>query len=124
MIAHTSVAVKDYEKSKELYARMLAPLGYSIGMDATEHKAVGFKDAKAQDFWVSQSESPVGTHVAFAAQSADEVEAFYAAALAAGAKDNGEPGYRTSYAHGYFAAFVHDLDGNNIEAVWFDPSKK
>ncbi len=61
-------------------------------------------------------------HVAFETDSRSKVEAFYQAALAAGAKDNGGPGYR-DYSPGYFAAFVLDPDGNNIEAVWYDPSK-
>jgi predicted lactoylglutathione lyase len=64
----------------------------------------------------------VPAHLAFQTSSGRKVDQFYAAALAAGAKDNGAPGYR-DYSPGYYAAFVFDPDGNNIEAVWYDPRK-
>ena len=59
-------------------------------------------------------------HLAFEAKSKDEVHAFYQTALEAGGRDNGGPGYRKDYWPGYYAAFVYDLDGHNIEAVWYD----
>jgi len=126
MIDHTSVAVSDYEKSKAFYQKALAPLGYELGMDLPEYKAVGFKDQGSgrQDFWFGVVEKPAPVHVAFAAQSKEDVDNFHAAAVAAGGKDNGAPGYRTQYSAGYYGAFVLDLDGSNIEAVWRDPSKK
>lgn len=124
MIAHTSVSVVDYAKSKELYTHMLAPLGYVLGMDLPEYKAAGFKVGEIQDFWIGESEKSAGVHVAFLANSKEMVDAFHKAALAAGAKDNGAPGYRKLYAPNYYGAFVHDFDGNNIEAVWFDPEAK
>ncbi len=62
-------------------------------------------------------------HIAFEAKSQHEVKAFHKAALAAGAKDNGAPGYR-DYSPGYYAAFAYDPHGHNIEAVWYDPSKE
>ena len=122
MIAHTSVGVKDYSKAKNLYLKMLAPLGYEIGMDLEEHKAAGFIQGGKIDFWIGGSESSTEVHVAFVAESQEQVQKFYEAALAAGASDNGAPGYRKEYSPGYYAAFVHDFDGNNIEAVWMDPS--
>ena len=122
MIAHTSVSIKDYAKAKELYSKMLAPLGYAISMDLEEYRVAGFKQGDKTDFWIGESDtSSAGVHVAFAAESQDQVQSFYDAALAAGATDNGAPGYRKEYSPGYYAAFVHDLDGNNIEAVWMDP---
>ena len=121
MIDHTSVNVKDYEKAKELYSKMLAPLGYSIAIDMPQYMTVGFAESKP-DFWVSQKESNSGTHVAFEAKSKEAVAAFYEAGLSAGAVDNGKPGYRKEYAPGYYAAFLYDFDGNNIEAVWMDPN--
>lgn len=122
MIAHASVSVRDYEKSKEFYVKALAPLGYTIGMDVPDHKACGFKDANGKmDFWIGTHENPTGVHVAFLAKSKAEVDAFHAAAIAAGGKDNGGPGYRTAYSPSYYAAFSYDIDGSNIEAVWFDP---
>jgi predicted lactoylglutathione lyase len=124
MIAHASVGVKDYEKSKELYVKMLTPLGYKLHMDLPEYKAGGYMANGIQDFWIGENEHSTGVHVAFDAISKDMVQAFYDAALAGGAKDNGAPGYRKEYSPGYYAAFVHDFDGNNIEAVWFDPALK
>lgn len=125
MIDHTSVAVTNYEKSKEFYQKALAPLGYAIGMDLAQYGACGFKDAAGtQDFWIGTKDSVSGVHVAFIAKSKEEVDAFYAAAMAAGGKDNGAPGYRTEYSAGYYGAFVHDFDGSNIEAVWRDSSKQ
>ncbi len=123
MIAHTSVAVSDYVASKVLYEKALAPLGYTVGMDLPDYKACGYKDADGvQDFWVAQSGIASGVHVAFKAPTKEAVDAFHVAALSAGAKDNGAPGYRTQYSPGYYAAFVLDYDGSNIEAVWMDPA--
>lgn len=124
MLAHASVGVRDYAASKALYEKLLAPLGYTIGMDLPDYKACGFTQGGKQDFWIGESEKGTGVHVAFAAASKEEVEAFHAAGLAAGGTDNGAPGYRADYSPGYYAAFIHDLDGNNIEAVWFDPTKE
>jgi catechol 2,3-dioxygenase-like lactoylglutathione lyase family enzyme len=81
--------------------------------------AGGFNDGKNTDFWIARKDVVEPTHLAFEAASRAQVEAFHAAALAAGAKDNGGPGYR-EYSPGYYAAFVRDPDGHNIEAVWYD----
>jgi catechol 2,3-dioxygenase-like lactoylglutathione lyase family enzyme len=118
MIAHTGLAVRDFAAAKSFYEQALAPLGYSAKMEAGE--SAGFNDGKNTDFWIGESETVEPSHVAFEAKSRDEVEAFYRAALGAGGKDNGEPGYRPQYWPGYYAAFVYDLDGHNIEAVWYD----
>ncbi|MGH8226923.1 MAG: VOC family protein [Steroidobacteraceae bacterium] len=120
MIAHTSLAVSDYRRSKAFYTKALAPLGYRNNMEFGE--AAGFNDGKNTDFWIGKQNTVVPMHLAFEAQSSAEVKGFYEAALAAGAKDNGGPGYR-DYWPGYYAAFVHDPDGHNIEAVWYDYSK-
>ncbi|HTV79722.1 MAG TPA: VOC family protein [Steroidobacteraceae bacterium] len=121
MIAHTSLHVSDYRKSKSFYVKVLEPLGYRNNMEFGE--SAGFNDGKNTDFWISRAERVVPSHLAFEAQSAAEVEAFHEAALAAGAKDNGGPGYR-DYSPGYYAAFAHDPDGHNIEAVWYDPARE
>jgi catechol 2,3-dioxygenase-like lactoylglutathione lyase family enzyme len=118
MIAHTGIPVSDYKGSKAFYKKALAPLGYKNNMEYGE--AGGFNDGKNTDFWISKSDTVAKTHVAFEAKNKDEVEGFYKAALAAGAKDNGGPGYRKEYWPGYYAAFVYDPDGHNIEAVWYD----
>jgi catechol 2,3-dioxygenase-like lactoylglutathione lyase family enzyme len=122
MIAHTSLPVGDYKKAKDFYIKALAPLGYTRTMEYGE--AAGFNDGKNTDFWIGTNEKGViPLHVAFAAKNKKEVDAFYKAALAEGGKDNGAPGYRTDYWPGYYAAFIYDADGHNIEVVWFDYSK-
>lgn len=83
----------------------------------------GFNDGENTDFWISKEERFSPTHLAFQADSRRKVEDFHKAALAAGARDNGGPGYR-DYSPGYYAAFVLDPDGNNIEAVWYDPARE
>jgi catechol 2,3-dioxygenase-like lactoylglutathione lyase family enzyme len=120
MIAHTTLPVSDYPRAKRFYSAALKPLGYANNMEYGE--SAGFNDGKNTDFWIDSKSKVVPTHVAFEASSGKQVEAFHKAALAAGGKDNGGPGYR-DYWPGYYAAFVHDPDGNNIEAVWYDHSK-
>ncbi len=92
MIAHTTLHVSNYENSKAFYVLALRPLGYTNNME--EGEAAGFNDGKNTDFWIVHEDAVVPTHVAFEAKSKQEVEAFYDAALAAGATDNGPPGYR------------------------------
>ena len=123
MIDHASAAVSDLEKSKPLYTAMLAPLGYELKMDLPDYGAAGYGTGDRSDFWLGKKEGATDVHVAFIANSKEEVDAFHAAGLAAGGEDNGAPGYRTDYAPGYYAAFIHDFDKNNIEAVFRDPSK-
>ena len=118
MIAHTGLAVSNYAASKAFYLKALAPLGYTNNMEFGE--SGGFNDGKNTDFWIAQSDVVAPSHLAFEAKSKEEVAAFYDAALRAGGKDNGGPGYRKQYWPGYYAAFVHDPDGHNIEAVWYD----
>jgi catechol 2,3-dioxygenase-like lactoylglutathione lyase family enzyme len=120
MIAHTTLPISDYPKAKAFYSDVLSTLGYRNNMEYGQ--AAGFNDGKNTDFWISKEHTVVPTHVAFQANNRRQVEAFHQRALAAGAKDNGGPGYR-DYSPGYFAAFVLDPDGNNIEAVWYDDSK-
>ena len=120
MIAHTTLPVSDYKKSKAFYIKALAPLGYKNNMGSG--KVAGFNDGKNTDLWIIRVDSVIPSHLAFEAKSRQAVEAFYNAALAAGAKDNGSPGYR-DYWPGYYAAFVYDPDGHNIEAVWYDCGK-
>ncbi len=121
MIAHVSVPVSNYSTAKSFYREVLSTLGYQNNMEFGH--AAGFNDGKNTDFWISEEKTVVPTHLAFRARGRKQVEDFYKAALAAGAKDNGSPGYR-DYSPGYFAAFVLDRDGHNIEAVWYDPHKK
>jgi catechol 2,3-dioxygenase-like lactoylglutathione lyase family enzyme len=120
MIAHTTLPVRNYAESKAFYTDVLATLGYRQNMEYGE--SAGFNDGKNTDFWISAEKSVVPTHLAFQASNKKQVEEFHKTAVKAGAKDNGAPGYR-DYSPGYFAAFVIDPDGNNIEAVWYDPAK-
>jgi predicted lactoylglutathione lyase len=120
LIAHTTLHVGNYRKSKAFYISALAPLGYVNNMEFGD--SAGFNDGKNTDFWIAHAARIIPTHLAFETDSRSKVEAFHKAALEAGAKNNGDPGYR-DYSPGYYAAFVLDPDGNNIEAVWYDPSK-
>ncbi len=114
MIEHVSLRYRDAKESRRFYERVLDPLGYVC--DMTYGDAFGFKDdAGRHDFWVTTGEVGTPTHLAFHAPSRAAVEAFHAAGLKAGGKDNGKPGPREGYAA--YAAFVIDRDGNNVEAV-------
>ncbi len=117
MLEHVSLRCSDSKASRAFYERVLAPLGYVC--DMTYGDAFGFKDhAGRHDFWVTPGKVGTPTHVAFLAPSRKAIDAFHAAALKAGGKDNGAPGPREGYA--LYAAFVFDRDGNNVEAVIWD----
>lgn len=119
MIDHTAVNVSDQEAAKAFYTNALEPLGYSLAFEAGEF--LGFADAHGMDLGVVRRD-PVGCgHVAFKCEDHAAVDAFYAAALAAGGRDNGAPGIRSHYHEHYYAAFVLDADGNNLEAVCQKP---
>lgn len=124
MIAHVTINVSDFSKSKEFYTKALAALGYEVKAEFVEEKVVGMGADGKTDFWIYGGGCREPIHVAFAANGKEQVVAFYQAAIEAGGKDNGAPGYHTEYHAGYYGAFVFDPDGNNIEAVWHDPSKK
>lgn len=121
MLDHITLHASDAKRSIAFYAKALAPLGYIP--KAHHEPTIGFgvdDGTPRSDFYVSPMENPaqrpVPTHIAFRANSEQAVRDFYAAAIAAGGTDNGEPGPR-AYHPGYYAAFVLDPDGNNIEAV-------
>jgi catechol 2,3-dioxygenase-like lactoylglutathione lyase family enzyme len=118
MFDHVGLNVRDYAASRAFYEQALAPLGYRVVLAFDEWKAVGFGTDEKPEFWISERE-PYGTgmHVAFTCSDRAAVDAFHDAALDAGGIDNGAPGPREQYHPTYYGAFVHDLDGNNIEAV-------
>jgi catechol 2,3-dioxygenase-like lactoylglutathione lyase family enzyme len=122
VIDHLTVGVSDLRRSRAFYARALVPLGFAeIGPWRDDASEVEFGLEEAADFAISTeygTGSPV--HVAFAADRREQVDAFYAAALDAGGRDNGPPGLRPEYSGGYYGAFVLDPDGHNIEAVHHD----
>jgi len=129
MIDHIGFPVSDYAKSKAFYAKALAPLGYSlvmeVGAEVTESHApaAGFGTGGKPDFWIGGEGSlEKALHVAIVAKDRATVDAFHCAALAAGGKDNGTPGLRPHYHANYYAAFVLDPDGHNIEAVCHAPA--
>lgn len=119
MIAHISVPVKNYNKAKEFYKAVLAPAGYKMTQDHPEWEAGGFMEGGHTSFWIVQKEKMTPIHVAVIAPSKEAVQEFYEKALAAGATDNGAPGFRTDYGPDYYAGFVLDPDGNNLEACFF-----
>ncbi len=122
MIDHVGLPVSDYARSKEFYSAALAPLGFELAMEFGGHSA-GFAREGKPWFWIHQGEpAATGVHVAFRAADTATVDAFHAAALAAGGEDNGPPGIREHYHPTYYAAFVHDPDGNNVEAVDHGPA--
>ena len=126
MLDHAGFPVSDYARSKAFYLRALEPLGYALVMEVQQHEndapAAGFGANGKPDFWIGGEgglQRPI--HIAIAAQDRAAVDAFYRAAIAAGGKDNGAPGLRPHYHPNYYAAFVLDPDGHNIEAVCHTP---
>ena len=121
---HIGIQVADFDGSVAFYERALAPLGIALVMripEAAGVKGAGFGAGKP-DFWISEGgRTTPHVHVAFAARRRAEVDAFYAAAIAAGGIDNGAPGIRAHYHQNYYGAFVLDPDGHNIEACCHAP---
>jgi catechol 2,3-dioxygenase-like lactoylglutathione lyase family enzyme len=116
MLAHVAVNVSDFEAAKNFYLGALEPLGYRIVYEEPGRLAY-LADAHGLDFGVGRREPVGGAHVAFECDDRETVDAFYAAAMAAGGADNGAPGMRPQYDANYYAAYVLDADDNNIEAV-------
>jgi catechol 2,3-dioxygenase-like lactoylglutathione lyase family enzyme len=115
MYDHIGLRVKNLEAAKKLYAAMLAPLGHVPGAAGDGYAGFGPKDASA--LWLHGTKKAGGAHVALRASTRQEVDRFYAEGLKAGATGNGAPGLRTDYGPTYYAAFLMDADGNNVEAV-------
>jgi catechol 2,3-dioxygenase-like lactoylglutathione lyase family enzyme len=120
VIDHLTIGVRDLERSRAFYRAALAPLGFEErGPWSDEQREIAFGAEGVDDFAISPQYEPGGQlHIAFSADSREAVQAFHAAALAAGGEDNGAPGERPEYAPGYYGAFVLDPDGHNVEAVF------
>jgi catechol 2,3-dioxygenase-like lactoylglutathione lyase family enzyme len=122
MFDHVGLNVRDFAASRAFFEQALAPLGYRVLMSFDDWKAAGFGTDDKPEFWIAEREPyGTGTHVAFGCDDRATVDAFHEAALDAGAIDNGPPGLRELYHPAYYGAFVHDLDGNNVEAVCHRP---
>ena len=117
LIDHVHLRVRDVAASARFYRAALQ----AVGMGEAAHEDE--KHFNADELWIDKADGPVSrVHLAVRAADREQVDAFYKAALAAGGKDNGAPGER-AYHPGYYAAFVFDPDGNNIEAVYHGPFK-
>lgn len=118
ILDHIGFNVRDFARSKAFYEKALAPLGIKVMMGEAGWAMLG---REKPEFWIGAMGTPPGPiHLAFAAQSREQVRQFHAAALAAGGKDNGGPGLR-DYHPTYYGAFIIDPDGHNIEAVCHKP---
>jgi len=128
MLDHIGIPVSDYARAKSFYERALSPLGIALIMEVTPEQtgdgssAAGFGSQQKPYFWIGSGEQVGRTHVAFVAPTRAIVDAFHQAALAAGGRDNGEPGLRPHYHPDYYGAFVLDPDGHNVEAVCHTPA--
>jgi catechol 2,3-dioxygenase-like lactoylglutathione lyase family enzyme len=122
MIDHVSIAVRDLDQSARFYQAVLGAIGYEQ-LETRPH-TVGF-GKKYPEFWINLrvAMAPVaadcGAHVGLRVRAAELVDAFHAAALAAGGSSDGAPGLRPQHGDGYYAAFIRDPDGNRVEAVTF-----
>ena len=118
-IDHVKLPITDRDLSRAFYSAALAPLGYRLIYDGEDALAFGAGDLEDEEpFALQLGNAPKArTHVAFTATGTEQVDAFHAAALAAGGRDNGPPGERP-YGRPYYAAFVLDPDGHNVEAVY------
>jgi catechol 2,3-dioxygenase-like lactoylglutathione lyase family enzyme len=117
MYDHIGLKVKDLAASIRFYENALAPLGHVLGSHDDTYAGLDPKGAPALWLYAAKGAKGPGTHIAFRAADHKAVDAFYKAGLKAGAQDNGGPGPRPDYSPTYYAAFLIDPDGNNVEAV-------
>ena len=121
MFDHVTLRVKDIAKAKQFYGKALETLGYRVLHESADSCGLG-QDGEATLWLVHEDFVTAGMHLAFKSPDRRKVDAFHAAALAAGGRDNGKPGLREHYGPTYYAAFARDPDGNNIEAVCYAKS--
>lgn len=121
IIDHVGIVISDYERSKRFYTQCLAPLGIELVMEVEGWAGFG-RDGKPEFWFGPDGQAHIPMHIAFSADNRNQVDRFYQAALAANATDNGAPGIRAHYHPNYYAAFVYDPDGHNIEAVCHKPA--
>ncbi|MGB0097846.1 MAG: VOC family protein [Solirubrobacteraceae bacterium] len=121
VLDHVGLRVGDIAASRHFYEAALTPLGFAVVMEVPGLLGAGFGLPGMPSFWIHPGEAFGPLHVAFHAADRGCVDAFFAAAVAAGGSDNGRPGVRSHYHPNYYAAFVIDPDGNNVEAVCHVP---
>jgi catechol 2,3-dioxygenase-like lactoylglutathione lyase family enzyme len=120
---HIGIGVRELKAARKFYAAALGAIGMKINMDVGEAFGIGSRTEKI--FWLGRDRRAAGgNHIALRVDHREEVDAFHAAAMAAGGKDNGKPGPRPHYGPHYYAAFVKDREGNNIEVVCYARSAK
>jgi catechol 2,3-dioxygenase-like lactoylglutathione lyase family enzyme len=118
---HVSLSVRSLRSARRFYEAALGAIGMKINMDASDAFGMGSKRQKI--FWLSRDRRAVGDgHFAFRVDRRGDVDAFYDAAMSAGGTDHGKPGPRPKYGRNYYAAFVRDPEGNNIEVVCYAPA--
>ena len=117
MFDHVQLKVRDFRKSLAFYRAALAPLGFEAQHVDEQEKSAGFGPKGSVGLWIAEGGPQSPVHVAFASTSRNAVARFHEAGLEAGGKDNGKPGLRPDYSKDYYAAFLYDPDGNNVEAV-------
>ena len=118
VLDHISLPVRDLKTARAFYSAALGAIGMRVNLDFSTAFGLGSRDKNI--FWLTHDRNASGHgHYAFRVDHREEVAAFHAAALAAGGKDNGKPGPRPDYGPRYYAAFVKDREGNNIEVVCY-----
>jgi catechol 2,3-dioxygenase-like lactoylglutathione lyase family enzyme len=117
-IDHVAIPVSDLERSRAFYERALEPFGvHVVKLDGAGGPELAIGPEGSEDLVLAAGEPSSPVHIAFLAMDSETVDAFHAAALDAGGRDNGEPGPRPEYHERYYASYVLDPDGNNVEAV-------
>jgi catechol 2,3-dioxygenase-like lactoylglutathione lyase family enzyme len=117
MYDHIGLRVGDLDASVRFYTAALAPLGFVLCSRDDSGAGFGPKDAPALWLHLNKGKAAAGAHIAFRANNHDAVKKFHAGGLQAGGRDNGGAGPRADYSPTYYAAFLIDPDGNNVEAV-------
>jgi len=120
MFDHMGFGVSDIDESRKFFLQALGPLGVGLAMEGPNSVGLGRQGKPSMWLYATSAVTPP-LHIAIAANTRADVDAFYQAAMAAGGKDNGPPGLRPHYHPNYYAAFVLGPDGHNVEAVCHQP---